>query len=84
MRAIRFILVKSAAREMPEQYIALCATGATMKSDQRVIAMKNTKLDANSLETFESTSCDVEVLEFWNERARIQLSCMNAIAAYIE
>jgi len=46
--------------------------------------MKNTKLDANSLETFESISCDVEVLEFWNERARIQLSCMNAIAAYIE
>ncbi|MBE0488931.1 MAG: hypothetical protein IBX53_07605 [Halomonas sp.] len=46
--------------------------------------MKNTKLDAISFEKVKSISFDVEVLEFWSERARIQLICMNEIAAYIE
>lgn len=46
--------------------------------------MKTTKLKSNSFEKIKSTSFDAEVLEFWGERARIQLSYMDVNAAYLE
>ncbi|MGM0982660.1 MAG: hypothetical protein ACQEXG_04440 [Pseudomonadota bacterium] len=45
--------------------------------------MKNVKFNYALSDKFESTSFDAEVLEFWGERAEVQLSSMDAIAAYI-
>lgn len=46
--------------------------------------MKTTKPKANSFEKVYSASFDNEVLAFWGERARLQLSYMDANAAYLE
>ncbi|NYS61996.1 hypothetical protein [Vreelandella salicampi] len=46
--------------------------------------MKTTKRESNSFDNVNSTSFDAEVLAFWGERARFQLSYMDANAAYLE
>ncbi|MBZ0332452.1 hypothetical protein KZO25_19260 [Halomonas sp. ANAO-440] len=46
--------------------------------------MKTMNLKASSFVQIKSTSLDAEALDFWGERARIQLSYMDAISAYLD
>ncbi len=46
--------------------------------------MNDMKLRTRSFEECEFTYFDAEVLAFWGERAHIQLSCMDEIAAYLD
>ncbi len=46
--------------------------------------MKAMNLKTSSFEKIKPTSFDAEAIEFWDERARIQLSYMDAITAYLD
>lgn len=46
--------------------------------------MKIAKLNSHSFENVTSNIFDAEVLAFWGERAQIQLSYMDANAAYLD
>ncbi|WP_168014137.1 hypothetical protein [Halomonas salinarum] len=69
---------------MPKQDVVLFAAGVTNQSDIEYMLMKNAKIKYKSFETINSTPFDAEVLSFWYETARIQLTSMNAISAYLD
>ena len=69
---------------MPKQDVVLFATDVINQSDIEYMLMENAKIKCTSFETINSTPLDAEVFSFWYETARIQLSSMNAISAYLD
>ncbi|MGM0695101.1 MAG: hypothetical protein ACQEUN_17135 [Pseudomonadota bacterium] len=50
---------------------------------KRATLMRNSKTSYSLVEAEKPTTLNDEVLDFWGEKARIQLSYMEAISAYL-
>lgn len=69
---------------MPKQDVVHFAAGLITQPNIECISMKNTEIKYKSYKTIKPNPFNEEALEFWDERARPQLSYMNAISAYLD